>query len=157
MNSEKGFFFQDEPMSKREEPEKHHFISNHMCCVLHRELYREECLSRQAWSRQKWELELVLGLGLGFGLVGWQWEHSSHLMLAWMEICHYTLIWFYNVKYVRQYNATNTRLYGVMVSIVACGRCDRGSIPYSGRRHFLHFFFLLHNMFPYILTKSAAL
>ena len=78
------------------------------------------------------------------------------LILLCMEICHYTLFGFYNVKSVQQFNATNTPVYSVMVSVVACGRCDRGSIPYSADRDLLDFFFILHYMFSYILTKSAV-
>ena len=60
-------------MSKRDKPEKLHFISNHMCCVVHRELYRVECLSRQAlWPSENGNLNiLVVGSPVRIQMLLW--------------------------------------------------------------------------------------
>ena len=79
------------PISKRDETEKHNFISNHMCCVLHRELYREECLSRQAEAARNGNLNLSLDQGLDLALLA---DNENILLIVGSPVRIQMLLWY---------------------------------------------------------------
>ena len=78
-------------MSKRDKPEKLHFISNHMCCVVHRELYRVECLSRQAlWPAENGNLNLALDWGLDWALAA----DNENILVVGSPVRIQMLLWY---------------------------------------------------------------